>query len=675
MASFKRECSVRLTVRTMREAAILVDQTGAVLGVSPAFEALCGWCDADLTGQNLQQLVVSEGIDAPSSRHGASRSVHAVTAHSCVYRRRGSRPFLAETISLPVRSEEDSCATLHILHETASQSRSYERLMELIAFMASTDVREDIDISTLLDLGCRYFRLDQGILFDVDDAGDHVSAIGGEHVIFNPGETISGDHRLSSMLPCDADEAFVDYAGGRASPPISMRYGLEALLACPLRVAERHLGVLCFASRHAKRSPFDHREKQVLGLIAQWLTAHKEVRIAWRCRDDADRRFEDSQERHRTLYEKTPAMLHSIDEEGRLASVSDHWLEVMGYERDEVIGRPSTDFLTEDSRRFAKNVVLPRYRVAGRCDNVAYQFVTKDGDLKDILLSATSEYDDDGGFLRSLAVLIDVTEQRQMRRALDARTMALERSNADLARFAQVASHDLQEPLRRIITCCDILNQDFGSALSDEASEIIDVIQSSGRRFRLIVKDLLDYVRISEQVNRAFEPVDLSAVIDQALDELDGEINSSKAKINIAHLPLVWGRAPLLKVVFLHLLRNAIIYGGKPSLRIDISVDDASDAWRFAIADRGPGIDAKYADRIFEIFQRLHPKEEREGSGMGLAICRLIIQRCGGEMWLDRTYDGGARFLFTLPKEKPGYLQFSSERSQPPVGNTDWARH
>lgn len=256
--------------------------------------------------------------------------------------------------------------------------------------------------------------------------------------------------------------------------------------------------------------------------------------------------------------------------------------------------------------------------------------------------------------------ILDVIDPAQRRAA----------ESDSLERFAQIASHDLQEPLRRIITYCDILKEDHGSELSEEASEIAGIIQSGGRRLRLMINDLLAYARVREQLDRAFEPVDMSAVLCHATDEMHGEIAARGVRVESAHLPLVWGRAPLFKTVFRHLLNNAIKYSGERSPLIDISVDDAGDVWQFAVTDRGVGVEARFADRIFEIFQRLHDKDEREGSGAGLAICRLIIERCGGEIWLDRSYDRGARFLFTLPKTKPDAFERVS-RMPPPPGGSD----
>jgi light-regulated signal transduction histidine kinase (bacteriophytochrome) len=228
-----------------------------------------------------------------------------------------------------------------------------------------------------------------------------------------------------------------------------------------------------------------------------------------------------------------------------------------------------------------------------------------------------------------------------------------EGSEDDLAQFARIASHDMQEPLRRIIAYCDILKQDHGANLSKEAEEIANVIQSGGRRLRLIVNDLLIYARVRGQLDRAFEPVDMTAVLGHATDEMQDILEAQDVRIDAVHLPLVWGRAPLFKMVFRHLLSNALKHSGTHAPIINIAVGDEGDAWQFAVADKGMGVAPRHADRIFKIFQGLDDKDERDGSGAGLAICKLIIERCGGRIWLDRSYDQGARFLFTLPKAKP----------------------
>lgn len=236
-------------------------------------------------------------------------------------------------------------------------------------------------------------------------------------------------------------------------------------------------------------------------------------------------------------------------------------------------------------------------------------------------------------------------ESRMTREALNLATQ-------DLDRFAHIASHDLQEPLRRVVTYCQILMEDFGTEVSEEAAEVIEIIQTGGKRMRLMLNDLLIYSRLNQQLQQAFEPVDMASILCHVIDDLGERLEQSEARIEIAHLPLVWGRAPLLQMVCYHLLSNAIKYAGDEAPEIDISIRDEGSSWQFRFADRGIGIEPRFADRIFDIFQRLHPRDNFSGSGVGLAICKLIIERHGGTILLDADYEKGACFLFTLPKSR-----------------------
>lgn len=660
----------RLAVRDMLDAAVLVDEDGAIVRISPAFEALSGWSEEALVGQPLQRLYEAEAgeeTDDLRSPAFAAASNDGSTARTHRYRRRGGGFFWGETVSLPLCGESDaSLGSIQFVRDVSARIRRGDGLTALTAFIAEFTTRNSDDLSRFLELGCRYFGLELGIFCYPGDDSDRIEAVGGDLALMVAGQELSGRRRFSSMLPCDNGTAAIEHAGrsAKCSHEFYQWTGLEALLACAVHGTDRHHGTLYFADRRPRR-PIDGQEKQVLCFMAQWVAAFKDAEIAKKANEESTLRLKKSEEGYRIQYERTPVMLQSIDASGCLISVSDTWLATMGYERDEVIGRPSTDFLTAESKRYAENVAMPAYRAFGRCDDVEYQFVTKDGDVRDLLLSATAQSDSDGNLFRSLAVLIDVTERSHVERTLIEKTAALERSNTDLARFAHIASHDLQEPLRRVITYSEILKEDFGSELSEGAAEIAGIIQSGGRRLRLMINDLLAYVRLSEQLDRAFEPVDMSAVLCHALDDLNDEIESKSVRIDVAHLPLVWGRAPLLKMVFYHLLSNAIKYGGEQSPAIDVSVDDASEVWQFAVADKGVGVESRFADRIFEFFQRLHLRDEREGSGAGLAMCRLIIQRCGGDIWLDRSYENGARFLFTLPKNRPESLHAASVTSLP----------
>ncbi|MEM9627007.1 MAG: PAS domain S-box protein [Pseudomonadota bacterium] len=664
----------------VQEAALLVDRHGLIEQVNAAFEALSGWTEQELIGQPLDGLYADGEEDtgeagksdqSPFGPDGAARR----QTHR--YRCRTGHFFSGESVSFALNNEDGAFrGSIHVVQDVSRRIRRADRLTALITFVAEQGVDVDIEPAELLDLGCRYFELELGVLCSTDGDRNTIEAVAGELASELSMDDFANDHHFKTILASEEMTAVI----GQTSKPIAAaeggqkETGLQTWLASPIRAVGQRYGTLCFASRQTERSPFDGQQRQILRFLAQWLAARRNARLTNRSHAEANEQLQRSEERHRQFYEKTPAMLHSIDGQGRLTNVSDAWLATMGYRREEVIGRPSTDFLTPESKRFAEEIVLPAYRTFGHCENVPYQFVTKSGDIRDIELSAVSQIDDDGNFIRSLAILLDVTERKQVEQKLLRETAALERSNADLQRFAHVASHDLQEPLRRIITYCEVLKEDHGSELSDEAAEIMGTIQSGGRRLRLMINDLLAYVRVREQLDRTFEPVDMSAVLSYALDDLHDEITSRHACIEVAHLPLVWGRAPLFRMVFHHLLRNAIIHGSEEAPAIDIAVRDAGDVWQFSIADKGIGVEPRFADRIFEIFQRLHHKDEGEGSGAGLAICRLIVQRCGGDIWLDRSYNSGARFLFTLPKEKPKSQELSPPTLPPARSEIDLTR-
>jgi signal transduction histidine kinase len=231
---------------------------------------------------------------------------------------------------------------------------------------------------------------------------------------------------------------------------------------------------------------------------------------------------------------------------------------------------------------------------------------------------------------------------------LDARTQDLERSNQELEQFAYVASHDLQEPLRKVASFCQLLERRYAGKLDERADQYIGFAVDGAKRMQILINDLLAFSRVGRMVR---EPVVVpcNAVLDQATANLATAIEQSGATIESGDLPEVKAEVPLLTTVFQNLLGNALKFRGEEPPHVTVSARRDGEFWEFAIADNGIGIDADYAERIFVIFQRLHNKADYPGTGIGLAMCRKIVEYHGGTIWLDTSVEKGSRFCFTLP--------------------------
>ena len=231
---------------------------------------------------------------------------------------------------------------------------------------------------------------------------------------------------------------------------------------------------------------------------------------------------------------------------------------------------------------------------------------------------------------------------------LDERSKDLERSNAELEQFAYVASHDLQEPLRKVASFCQLLERRYKGQLDDRADQYIGFAVDGAKRMQVLINDLLAFSRVGRVVREAV-PVSCDAVLEQAKVNLATAIEQSGAVVESDPLPTVAAEVPLLTAVFQNLVGNALKFRGDKPPHVRVGVRRTGDFWEFSFADNGIGIEAEYADRIFVIFQRLHNKADYPGTGIGLAMCRKIVEYHGGTIWLDTKVESGSRFCFTLP--------------------------
>ncbi|EME71214.1 nodulation protein V [Paramagnetospirillum caucaseum] len=261
------------------------------------------------------------------------------------------------------------------------------------------------------------------------------------------------------------------------------------------------------------------------------------------------------------------------------------------------------------------------------------------------------ERDGDGRPIRMVGTIKDITDQRRAEQELRDKADELERSNTELEQFAYVASHDLREPLRMVSSYVELLARRYGDKLDDDAREFIAFAKDGASRMDRLILDLLEYSRIG-RVTRPMLPVALGPVVERALRALTPKIEESGAELATppSVLPTVLGDGEELMRLFQNLIGNAIKYRDperKPVIAIE--AENTGKEWIITVADNGIGIEPKYYDRVFLIFQRLHRRGEFEGTGIGLAVCKKIVEHHGGRIWVNSAPGEGSRFSITLP--------------------------
>lgn len=230
------------------------------------------------------------------------------------------------------------------------------------------------------------------------------------------------------------------------------------------------------------------------------------------------------------------------------------------------------------------------------------------------------------------------------------RTMAeLERSNAELEQFAYIISHDLQEPLRMVASYTQLLEKRYKGSLDADADEFIAYAVDGARRMQNMIQSLLSYSRVGTR-GKPFEPTECESVFKQALANLKVTIDESGAGVTHDPLPRVMADETQLIQLFQNLLANAIKFRGEEQPRIHVSAKEDSNECLFSVSDNGIGINPGYFDRIFVIFQRLHGREEYPGTGIGLSVCKRIVERHGGRIWVESQPGEGSTFHFTIPR-------------------------
>ncbi|MCB0194731.1 MAG: PAS domain S-box protein [Anaerolineae bacterium] len=364
-----------------------------------------------------------------------------------------------------------------------------------------------------------------------------------------------------------------------------------------------------------------------------------------------------AEEKFRTILETAPDAMVIVDQNGRIVLVNVQTETIFGYEREALINQPVEilipyqlrDHHVQYRRLFSS---APRVRPMGadidllglRCDGIEFPVEVSLSPLE------TAE-----GHLIT-ATIRDITEKKKIADQLQRNNIklteqaeALERSNMELQQFAYAASHDLQAPLRNISGFMKLLQQNYRGKLDKQTDERIDRAIGSTRQLETVIQDILAYSRVDARP-RPFEIVSLSEIFDELVTMLAETIQDAHARVTRDNLPTVMGDRSQLTQVLQNLISNGLKYQNSLPPKIHVSAKKNKDTWLIAVQDNGIGIAPEDHPRIFEIFERLHTPQEHPGSGIGLAICRRVIQRHNGKIWVESELNRGSTFYFTLPQ-------------------------
>ncbi|MFQ5737000.1 MAG: ATP-binding protein [Thermodesulfobacteriota bacterium] len=368
-------------------------------------------------------------------------------------------------------------------------------------------------------------------------------------------------------------------------------------------------------------------------------------------REIAERKRVESELRKLTVaVEQSPAQIVITDLAGRIEYVNPKFTEITGYAPEEVIGEnPSILNSGFHPREFYEE--MWNTVTSGGVWHGDFQNRKKNGELYWETASIRPILNEEGVAEHLLAIKLDITERKKTEKMLADLLEDLKRSNAELEQFAYVASHDLQEPLRVISGYVQLLAKRYKGRLDDKADSYIHYAVDGTHRMQVLIRDLLAYSRVGSHT-AVFTPVDCSEVLGNAVKALKTAIDESGAEVTGGPLPTILGDAALLEHLLINLLGNAIKYRSAETPRIHVSAEQRDDEWLFSVRDNGIGIDPKYSERIFSLFQRLHGKGKYSGTGIGLTICKKVVEKHGGRIWVEPEEGNGSTFCFTIPKER-----------------------
>lgn len=442
---------------------------------------------------------------------------------------------------------------------------------------------------------------------------------------------------LKTVHPDDREEAFATYqAAFEKAQPFSLSYRLR-------RSDGSHRWHTAFGQ------PRIDADGYLRGYVGLSVDDHDE-RANRKALENAHEALKESANIHRSLIDQSNNFIGLMTPDGVLTDANRTSLEGAGIDADEVLGKPFVETpWWRHSEALRQRLLEAIDRAAGgETDRFEATHLDEFGEPIYIDFSLTPVKSESGEVIYLIPEGRDVTLHRRREAELQETLELLDHSNRDLEQFAYIASHDLQEPLRKISSYCQLLSEEQGERLDDEGREYLQVVVEGADRLKKLVKDLLSFSRITTR-GKELAPTSSEDCLREALGNLEVAIEESRARIGHDPLPPVIADASQLVSLFQNLVGNAIKYRGDDAPRIHVGGRELGSEFEFFVRDNGIGIAEEHSERVFKIFQRLHNRRDYSGTGIGLALCKRIIERSGGRVWLESEPGEGSTFYFTMP--------------------------
>ncbi len=636
---------------------MILDGQHRIVRANRAMAETLGTVPKDLEGKACHEVV--HGMQAPPGFCPHAKLMLDGKEHMVDLFEERLSSFLSLSCSPLTNQDGQIIGSVHVARNITDRKRSEEALASTVAeLQKSNSETKALLTSAKALLEHREFKKSARYIFDV--CKELIGATAGYIALLTPEGTENEILFLDSGgLVCDVDPSLPMpvrglrsevYRTGRPAyenefpaskwteflPEGHVR--LENVMFCPLLLDNRAVGLLGLANKPGGFNDYDaataatFTEFTALGLLNNRMLES----------------LEHSEERFRSVVQTANDAIVCIDDRGRVVLWNRGAEHLFGYSSEEVTGRTLDFTMPERFRKAHADAISRALSQKQSSDFGGTRIVAglrKDSTEFPAELSIAAWESKNGIFLT--VIVRDITERIQAEEALRETMRELERSNAELQQFAYVASHDLQEPLRMISSYVHLLERRYKGKLGSDADDYIFFAVDGAQRMQKMITDLLTYARVGTR-GKPFEPVDCVKILQEILTNLNISIKETDARITNDPLPAVMGDATQLAQLFQNLIDNALKFRAEASPEIHISAQQNDAAWLFSVTDNGIGIESQYKDRIFLIFQRLHGVGEYPGTGIGLAVCKKIVERHGGRIWVESEYGKGTTFFFTI---------------------------